>query len=122
MRANRLGYTRVRSTLVAARRAVQRPLAELLAVVAEQTIAVLASTRAGAPNHFRGIEAGILVEPHAYAVSMSEACERNLFHRSPTEVMCEGTVVHDLSPADVDAVMGKARTRCNEVRGAASSN
>jgi hypothetical protein len=32
------------------------------------------------------------------------------------ELTCESSVVHDTAAADVDAVMGKGKTRCNEVR------
>ena len=46
---------------------------------------------------------------------MSEKRKRNLLHRSPVEVMCEGTVVHDFTAAHIDPVMGEAATRCNEV-------
>ena len=51
--------------------------------------------------------------PHL--VVPSEAPERNLFHRLPAPRMRERTVVNDSTATDVDAVMGKGKTRCNEV-------
>ena len=102
--------------LVAARRAVKAPLAEVLAVVSEQAVAVLPNTRAGALDHFRSIEQQTLMEPHPDWASMSEACKRNFFHRLPNELMCEGAVLHDSVPAHVDAVVRITKTRCNEVR------
>jgi hypothetical protein len=40
----------------------------------------------------------------------------SLFDRTPVEPMCEGAVMDDPAAADVDTVMGKTQTRCNEVR------
>ena len=100
--------------LLAAMFAAQTPLAEVLAVVAEEAIAVLADPRPRSPNHFLVVEAsGAGSNPES--VSMSEARERNLFHRAAVEPMYEGAVVDDTAAADVDTVVGKAQTRCNEV-------
>ena len=52
-------------------------------------------------------------DPHL--VALSEAPERNLFHRLPAPGMRERTVVNDSTATDVDAVMGKGKTRCDEV-------
>jgi hypothetical protein len=42
--------------------------------------------------------------------------QRNLFHRRPAELACEGSVVHDTAASHVNAVVGKGKTRRNEVR------
>src|SRR5262249_2040835 len=52
-------------------------------------------------------------DPHL--VVLSEAPKRNFFHRLPAPVMRARTVVNDSTATDVDAVMGKGKTRCNEV-------
>src|SRR5262245_27145628 len=52
-------------------------------------------------------------DPHL--VVLSEAPQRNLFHRLPAPGMRERTVVNDSTATEVDAVMGKGKTRCNEV-------
>jgi hypothetical protein len=49
-------------------------------------------------------------------VSVRKESQRNLFHRSPAELTCEGSVVHDMAATDIDAMVGKCKTRCNEVR------
>jgi hypothetical protein len=70
--------------LLAAMFAAQTPLAEVLAVVAEEAIAVLADPRPRSPNHFLAVEAsGAGSNPQS--VSMSEPRERNLFHWAPVE-------------------------------------
>ena len=50
------------------------------------------------------------------SVSLCEARERDLFHRSPVKRIREDAVVNHPAAAHVDAVMGKAKTRRNEVR------
>jgi hypothetical protein len=95
--------------------AAQTPLAEVLAVVTEETIAVLTDPGPRAPHHFLAVEANGTVSSHPESVSMSETRERNLFHRPPVQSMYEGPVMDDPAAADVDTVVGKTKTRCNEV-------
>jgi len=95
--------------------AAQTPLAEVLAVVAEEPIAVLAEPGARSPNHFLAGEAsGAGSDPEG--VSMSERRERNLFDRAPVESMCEGAVMDDHAAANVNTVVGKTQPGCQEVR------
>lgn len=54
--------------------------------------------------------------PDPDSVSLRETCERNLFYRPPVKSVHQHAVVRDLAAADVDAVMGKAETRRNEMR------
>ena len=49
-------------------------------------------------------------------MSVSEARERNLFHRSPAPGTGKRTVVDDSAAAHIDAVVCIGETRCNEVR------
>ena len=94
--------------------AAQTPLAEVLAVVAEEPIAVLADPRPRSPNHFLAAEAsGAGSDPKG--VSMSETRERNLFDRTPVEPMREGAVMDDPAAADVDTVMSKSQPGCEQM-------
>lgn len=56
------------------------------------------------------------MEPDPDRVSLRKTFERNLLYRPPVKRVHEDAVVRDLAAADVDAVMGKAETRRNEVR------
>jgi hypothetical protein len=47
---------------------------------------------------------------------MRKESQRNFLHRCPAELMCERSVVHDIAATHVDAVVGKGKTRRNEVR------
>ena len=49
-------------------------------------------------------------------VSVRKESQRNLFHRHPAELTCEGSVVHDMAATHIYAMVGKGKTRCNEVR------
>jgi hypothetical protein len=94
--------------------AAQTPLAEVLAVVAEEAIAVLADPGPRSPNHLLAVEAsGAGSEPEG--VAMSERRERNLFNRAAVEPMYQGAVMDDAAAADVDTVVSETQTRCNEV-------
>jgi hypothetical protein len=93
---------------------VQAPLAEVLAVVAEESIAVLADPGPRSPNHFLAAEtSGAGADPQG--VSMSETCERNLFNGTPVVPMHEAAVMGNPAAADVDTVVGKTQPGCKEV-------
>jgi hypothetical protein len=96
--------------------AAQTPLAEVLAVVAEEAIAVLADSGAGSPNHLLTDEANRTVGPDPQSASINEACERNLVHLPPVKSKYQGAVMDDPAAADIDTVVGETKTRCNEVR------
>jgi hypothetical protein len=100
--------------LLAAMLAAQTPLAEVLAVVAEKPIVVLADPRPRSPNHFLAAEASC-AGSDPKGVSMRETRERNLFDRTPVEPMCEGAVMNDPAAADVDTVMSKTQPGCQEM-------
>jgi hypothetical protein len=69
----------------------------------------------GAADGLYPVEERPLVGPDPDTAPPREVCERNLFHRPPMQVTCEGTVVDDSAAAHVDAVVCEAKTRCNEV-------
>ena len=62
------------------------------------------------------IETGLGVRPDEDRSSVRKETQRNFLHRCPPELMCERSVVHDIAAAHVDAVVGKGKTRRNEVR------
>jgi hypothetical protein len=61
----------------------QAPLAEVLAVVAEDSIAVLAEARMRPARHLDAVEARLTVSADPDCTSLPEAFQRNLFHRAP---------------------------------------
>jgi hypothetical protein len=92
---------------------VQTPLAEVLAVIAEEAIAVLADPRPRSANHFLAVEASA-AGANKESVSMSETRQRDLFYWAAVKPMYEGAVMHDAA-TDVDPVMGEAKTRRKEM-------
>jgi len=89
----------------------QAPFAEVLAIIREQSIAVLAEPRTSAEDHFRAVKARLHARTHPDGVPMSKARERNLFYRSALPASGESRIVDDLAGAHVDAVMGVATAR-----------
>lgn len=100
--------------LFAAMFSAQTPLTQVLAVVAEETIAVLSDPGPRSPDHFLAVEAGS-ARPNPECVLTSKLRERNLFHRSPVKSAYKGPVMDDPSIADVNPVVGKTEARRNEV-------
>jgi hypothetical protein len=95
--------------------ALQTPLAEVLAVVAENAITVLTYTGAGAANHVWGPEARQVVGSDPGASSTREASKRNFLHRSPEHAVPETPVVNDPAAAGINTVMDKAEARSDKV-------
>ena len=95
---------------------VYTPLAQVLTVVAEEPIAVFSKPGACPPYNLCALQTVGPCGAHPYRVSVSEARERSLFHRSPAPVFGKGGIVHDGAAAHVDTVMRIGETRRNEVR------
>jgi len=95
---------------------VYTPLAEVLAVVAEEPIAVFSEPGARPPHDLRSLQSIGPSGSDPYGVLVSEARERSLFHRSPVPVFGKGGVVHDGAAAHVDTVMCIGEPRRYEVR------
>ena len=65
--------------------AVQAPCAEVLAVIGNQPIAILAEARVGTADGFHAREPGARALPDPDRVPMCERCERDLLHRAATQ-------------------------------------
>jgi len=101
--------------LSAATLTLQRPGAEVFAVVRQEPIAAFAQPRAGACHDFAVIEAWrVMSNPDAAA--MSEVRHRNFLHRSAPQPVREAAVVDDASVADVDAMVAVESAWGDEVR------
>ena len=94
---------------------VHTPLAEVLTVVAQYAVAAFANTRPRTANDLLTSQAIGPWRSDPYRVSVSEACKRNLFHRSPVPVSSEGSIVNDAPGTHVDTVVRVGETRRNEV-------
>jgi hypothetical protein len=101
---------------MAARLILQAPLTEVLAVVTEQSVAVLADPGARAARHFIAIEPRRGMCSDRDRACQGEACERNLFHRTAAPFSHHGPVVNDVATTDIDTVMEEATARRNQVR------
>jgi hypothetical protein len=95
---------------------VYTPLTEVLAVVGEEPIAVFSDPGARPPHDLGSLQSMGLCGSDPYGMSVSEAREGSLFHRSPVPVLGKGGVVHDSAAAHIDTVMSVGETRRNEVR------
>jgi hypothetical protein len=95
---------------------VYTPLTEVLAVVAEEPIAVFSEPGACPPHDLRSLQSIGPSGSDPYGVSVSEARERSLFHRSAVPVLGKSGVMHDGAAAHIDTVMRIGETRRDEVR------
>jgi hypothetical protein len=102
--------------LEASSRAEQTPFAEVLTVIGQQPIAVFPHTGSCSADDLSNVEIGWRLRSHPDALSAREMSERNFFHRSSAQAVCEARVVNDLASTDVDAVMQIAAPRCDKVR------
>ena len=102
--------------LIAALLPVQAPFAEVLTVVTEETIRVLADAAARAPNHFLslGRRAGQRLDRDAMA--LREALERDFLDRATGQTVSDRPVVHDPAVTRIDPVMREAEARRNKMR------
>jgi len=102
--------------LVTSLTAVKAPLAKVLTIVREQSVLILADTRACPPNDLLRSKSCRRTTSHRYGPTAAEVPQRNLFHRSPGQEPGNGTAVDDLSGAHVDTMMNKTGSRCDQVR------
>jgi hypothetical protein len=91
------------------------PLAEVLAVVPEQAVLILANSRARALNDLRRIEAAVLVCAHPDAATVGELLECYLFNRATPVSTCEASVMNDLAVPNVNTVVSESKSRRDEV-------
>jgi len=91
--------------LIAAMFTVQTPFAEVLTVVRQQPVTVLADPGARPMDHLSTREGRWRVGSDPDSAAAGEASERSLFHRPSVQALCESRVVHDVAAANVDSVV-----------------
>src|ERR1700677_4653640 len=102
--------------LSAATDTTETPIAEVLAIVAQQPIIVLPEARAGAPDDLIGRKLRLGMIDDRQRMTVGESSQRHLLHRSALPERREPRVMHHATVADVDAVMAVSSTRCGQVR------
>jgi hypothetical protein len=100
---------------MAARRAAQTPLAEVLAIVGKQPVAVLAYPGARSAYGLSRVEARSRIGSDRDRATAGEISERYLFHRSSAKPVAESRVMHDFAIADIDSVVQITTTRRDNV-------
>jgi len=98
--------------LIAAMLTVQTPFAEVLTVVRQQPVSVLAHPGARPTDHFSTRESRWRIGSDPDRATAGETIESCFFHRASAQAVCESRVVHDLAAANVDSVMQISATRC----------
>ncbi len=101
--------------LLAARLAAHTPLAEMLAVVSEEAITVLADPRARSTYDLLPGEAEALMRSKPESVPVSETRDRNLFDRSPAKGALQSGVMDNPAAAHVNAVVSIREPWRNDV-------
>src|SRR5437773_1585081 len=101
--------------LIAAMRTVQTPFAEVLTVVRQQPVSVLAHPGARPLDHFSTRESRWRIGSDPDRATAGETIESCFFHRASAQAVCESRVVHDPAAANVDSVMQISATRCDNV-------
>jgi hypothetical protein len=96
--------------------AAQTPLAEVLTVVRQHPVAVLAYPGASSLDHLLTLEVGRDMRFDPYRAAAGESSQRNFFDGSPAQPICKSRVMHDLAIAHIDSVVQISSTGCNEVR------
>lgn len=95
----------------------QAPLAEVLAVVPNDVISILAKPTARTTNHIFPVEARIRVCAYGDGPATSKFRQRHLFYRSAVETSDDPRVMDDPTLTDIEAVMDVAAARRDEMRG-----
>jgi len=102
--------------LPAARDAMSAPGAKVLAVVAQQAVAVLGQAGLRTLGNFDGRVGRGGFDLDRYSVPRGELLKRYLGDGAAAEATGQAHVMHDLAAADVDAVVGVSATRSDEMR------
>jgi hypothetical protein len=95
---------------------VQTPFAEVLTVVRQQPVAVLAHPGARPTDHFSTGEDRWAIGSDPNRAAASEPIESCFFHRPSAKAVYKSRIVHDLAAANIDPVMQISATRCDNVR------
>jgi hypothetical protein len=102
--------------LKAALLVLDAPLAEVLAVVCEKSVAIFADAGERPTRHFCAGESRRRMDPDPDRPSQREARERNFLQRSSPQSAHSRFVVYDFAAPNIDAVMAEATARRNQVR------
>jgi hypothetical protein len=85
--------------------ATHTPLSEVLAVVAEEAIAIFPQSRDCPTNDLVTLQPMGTWGSDPYRMTVREAHERNRFHRAAAPAGCKGPIMNDSAGAQVDPVM-----------------
>jgi hypothetical protein len=102
--------------LITTRFPAQTPLAEVLAIIGQQSITVLADARTRPANDFFTVKVSGGATPQPQGSSRGEKCERDFFYRTASQASGETTVMHDFPLTDVDAMVKIAATSRDHMR------
>jgi hypothetical protein len=102
--------------LRAAVSAVHAPFAEVLAVVGQDPVGVLADSRSRPRDHGVSIESSVIVRTNPDRASARKLLEGHFLDRSGAPAAGEAPIVHHIAVADVDAVMHVASARRDDMR------
>src|SRR5450631_89053 len=91
--------------------AVERPIAEVLAVIGQQAIIVLTEARMGASDDFFGRKYRSWVMDDSHRVPGGESSQGDLLNRTALPECGETRIVHHSSTADIHAMMGISSAR-----------
>ena len=82
------------------------PLAEMLTVVLEHVITILAESGTSPSNHFRSVSPPKLSGTNPDRAAQGKLRQRHFFYRTSVQAARESAIVHDATPTNVDTVMG----------------
>lgn len=101
--------------LITAALAIQTPHTEVLAIVGEQLVSVLAESRVGAANRFGALEPGVRALPDPDGVPMCKLSERDLLHWASMQRPRQSCVMHYPPVSRINTVMRIAKSLGNEM-------
>ena len=102
--------------LKAARLIAYTPFAEVLAIVGQQPVAVLAHPGQGPAHHLAAIEILRRIESDPDRLTTGETSERNFFHRPSAQTVRESRVMHHLATTDVNSMVEIASAPSDQMR------
>jgi hypothetical protein len=102
--------------LITPRFPAQTPLAEVLAIVGQQSITVLTDARTRPANDFFPVKVSGGATSHPQGSSRGEKCERDFFYRTAAQASGATTVMYDFPLTDVDAMVKIAAAPRNHMR------
>jgi hypothetical protein len=95
--------------------AVETPIAEVLAVIGQQAIIILAEARAGTSDDFFGRKYTFRVMDDSHLAPGGESRQGDILNRTALPECGEARVVHDSPAADIHAMMGISSARSRQM-------